>query len=77
LFYKYGESRNKFMGLFTRAVRHGEAFEAELQITTAKGNELWVKVMGKPDMKNDKCQRVYGTIQDINQEKLGQENDIE
>ena len=36
---------------------------------TAKGNELWVKAIGEPEMVEGKCVRIMGTFQDIDRRK--------
>ncbi|HSM63368.1 MAG TPA: PAS domain S-box protein, partial [Gillisia sp.] len=64
-FYKEGKSRDKISKLFNLAVEKGEAFDAELQLVTAKGKEIWVRAFGNPEMEDGKCIRVYGAFQDI------------
>ncbi|MCF4102744.1 PAS domain S-box protein [Gillisia sp. M10.2A] len=68
-FYKKGESRDRIAELFKAAVEDGIPFNEELQIVTIKGNEVWVRAFGKPEMKNGRCVRVYGAFQDINLKK--------
>ncbi|GLB49083.1 PAS domain-containing sensor histidine kinase [Neptunitalea lumnitzerae] len=50
------------------AVTKGIRYEVETIITTAKGNDKWVKAIGIPVMKNGKCTKLYGLIQDITEE---------
>lgn len=68
-FYKEGESRDTITKLFTAAVEKGIPFDTELQLITAKGNEIWVRAFGKPEMSDNKCVRLYGAFQDINSKK--------
>ena len=49
-----------------RAIRHGEPFDLELEITTAKGNLRSVHARGKADREH---RRVYGSFQDITERK--------
>ncbi|MBF0460582.1 MAG: PAS domain S-box protein [Magnetococcales bacterium] len=49
-----------------RAVDHGEPFDLELELITAKGNLRNVHVIGKTDLENRK---VYGFLQDITEHK--------
>ena len=49
-----------------RAVNHGEPFDLELEISTAKGNLRSVHTIGKPDLDH---RRVYGFFQDITEKK--------
>ncbi|HMF71703.1 MAG TPA: PAS domain S-box protein, partial [Flavitalea sp.] len=55
------------------AINSGKAWDLELQIITAKGNERWARVMGEAEMKNGRCVRLYGTLQDIHERKKAEE----
>lgn len=68
-FYKEGESRDRINYLFRAAVENGIPYKEELQLVTAKGNVIWVSVFGKPELKNGKCVKIHGAIQDIDQKK--------
>jgi len=46
-----------------------EKFEIELQLHSGKGNKLWVKIIGIPEIRDGKFQRLYGTIQNIDDQK--------
>ncbi|MDN3666970.1 PAS domain S-box protein [Algibacter miyuki] len=71
-FYKEGYSRTKISDLVFRALSFSEPFTQELQIVTAQGETRWVKVLGIPDRSRKVNERVYGTIQDINDLKISQ-----
>ncbi|MEP2671485.1 MAG: PAS domain S-box protein [Cyclobacteriaceae bacterium] len=71
-FYKEGESRQKITDAVNQAITEGKSFDLELQIVTLKGSVIWVRTMGQPEFKGDKCLRLYGIFQDINQRKLEQ-----
>ncbi len=47
------------------AVRAGNGFDLELPFTTARGNKLWVRVLGRAEIKDGHATRVYGAFQDI------------
>ena len=64
-FYKEGESRNKYFEVGTNAIQNGVPYDVELQIVTAKGNEVWVRAIGKVEFKDGLCTRLYGTFQNI------------
>jgi PAS domain S-box-containing protein len=49
-----------------RAIEHGEPFDIELEITTAKGNLRSVHAIGNVDLQR---RRVYGFFQDITERK--------
>ena len=68
-FYKEGKSRELITELFNKAVIEGIPFDTELELVTGKGNEIWVRAFGKPEMKNGKCVRIYGAFQDIDNDR--------
>lgn len=68
-YYKEGDSRDQIRQAFRNAIENGKSWDLELQIVTGKGKELWVRVLGKPDIQKGVCKRVIGTIQDIDIQK--------
>lgn len=68
-FYKLGESRETIENKVQQAIEKGEAWDVELQIVSAKGNERWVRAIGKPVMQDGKCIKLYGSFQDIHDRK--------
>lgn len=70
LFYKEGESRDKIIRAVEKGSVTGEPWQLDLQIITAKGNERWVRASGKPEFKGDQLVRLYGSFQDIHDQKL-------
>lgn len=68
-FYKEGDSRARIQQAVKRAIEEGLPFDEELQIITAKGNTRWVRAMGKSEIKEGVCIRIYGTFQDITVQK--------
>ncbi|HVG41452.1 MAG TPA: GAF domain-containing protein [Chitinophagaceae bacterium] len=73
-FYKEGEDRRKMMLLFSKAMDHGESFDVESKIITAKGNERWVRTKAEAKRANGIYIRVYGILQDITDHMM-QNND--
>jgi len=63
-FYK-GTSRQIITEAIYESVSHGTAWDMELQLITSKGNELWVRTIGKADMGSGVCERIYGAFQDV------------
>jgi PAS domain S-box-containing protein len=53
-----------------QTLKDGSTWDFELPIITAKGNERWVRNIGKADFKNGKCTRLYGSFQDIHERKI-------
>lgn len=56
-----------------RIIELGEPFDLELEFITSKGNHRWVRSIGKAQMENGKPHKVYGSIQDITQQKRAEE----
>lgn len=54
-------------------IQTGEPFEFEAVIVSAKGNERWVKAIGNAERGFGKTHRIYGSIQDITENKLIEE----
>jgi len=68
-FYKAGESRDLMTDLVSQAVEYNQAFHEELQLITAKGNEIWVAAKGEPEFKDGHCVRLFGSFQNITKQK--------
>ncbi|MCC5940014.1 MAG: PAS domain S-box protein [Balneolaceae bacterium] len=71
-FYTEGESSVKIRELVEKALSDGISYDAELQIKTAKNRVIWVRAMGHAEFFNDVCVRLYGSIQDINDQKVAE-----
>ncbi|GGE27959.1 PAS domain-containing protein [Psychroflexus planctonicus] len=68
-FFKEGYNRNRINQLVEIAVSKGSGYDEELELITAKGNKKWVRCIGAIDKKDEEVVRLYGTIQDITEEK--------
>ena len=64
-FYKEGESRDRIAEVVENAIATGEPWKEELQLVTAKGNEIWVVALGKVEYERGQCVRLFGSFQDI------------
>ncbi|TPH18129.1 response regulator [Litorilituus lipolyticus] len=64
-FYKEGESRDTIQQLVNESIENGTPYERELQLVTAKGNEIWVSARGRSEFVNGQCIRLFGSFQDI------------
>ncbi len=71
-FYKEGENRNTITQLMQEAITMGTAFDVELLLIAANGQEKWVRTIAKSEIINGQCTRVYGTLQDINDLKFAE-----
>jgi PAS domain S-box-containing protein len=68
-FYKEGYHREKITELVNSAIEKGKPWDTELIIVTSKGNEVWVRAIGEPEIFNNKVIRIIGTFQDIDERK--------
>lgn len=69
-FFKNGFSRNTLSMTVNKAITNEVPFREKLQLVTAKNNEIWVIVSGKPLYQNQIFIGLVGTIQDINELNL-------
>lgn len=68
-FYKKGWHRSKISELVELSVKDGISFTEELVITTAEGEDKWIKVIGVPEVSNGEVVKISGSIQDISERK--------
>lgn len=71
-FYKE-EHHDKIKKAFEDLIEKGISYDIEVELVTAKGREVWVRVFGYPVMEDGRCVRAYGTMQDITEQKNAQE----
>ena len=76
-FYKEGHSRDTIRRVVNQAIEIGESYREDLQIITARGNECWVRAIGRAEFEDDQCVRIYGTFQDISEQKMDEQNMLE
>ncbi|SMC95842.1 PAS domain-containing hybrid sensor histidine kinase/response regulator [Pedobacter africanus] len=65
LFYKPGTSRDNRFNALNTAVLKGEGWDLELELSTAKGNDIWIRSIGIPEFMEGRCYKIRGTVQDI------------
>jgi PAS domain S-box-containing protein len=68
-FYEIESVRYTFEQAVKKSIQNNILSDTELKITTARGNERWVRVAGKTDVENGQCIRVYGVLEDITARK--------
>ena len=68
-FINEGEHRDNAINAVRNAVATGQPGDLELLMTTAKGNQKWVRAIVKAEFKDGVCQRLYGTYQDIDEQR--------
>jgi len=67
------EDRSKIEKLVNKAINTGAAYKADLKIITAKGNKRWIRSTGNPKFEDGKCVRLFGTTQNITEQKRAEE----
>jgi PAS domain S-box-containing protein len=54
---------------FMRALNQGEPYDLELEFIRANGEHIWVRTIGKPELRDGKVVRIAGNIMDITDRK--------
>jgi len=72
-FYKEGEDRDKIQRILENAIAKGTPWDEEFKISTAKGKEKWIRTMGNAVFADNTCQRLFGSVQDITERKIAEQ----
>ncbi|MBN7811532.1 PAS domain-containing protein [Algoriphagus sp. H41] len=62
--------RESVAAMVASTMERGDKFDFEAPIITANGEERWVRAIGEPEFVDDRCVRIFGSIQDIQERKL-------
>ena len=68
-FIKEGDNRNLIVKEITESIATGKQWTADVQMITAKSNEVWIRIVGEAEFRNGSCIRIYGSLQDIDVQK--------
>ncbi|QIL41540.1 response regulator [Pedobacter sp. HDW13] len=71
-FYQPGPNRDRILHAIDECLHGGKEYDQELQITDFNGCDIWVRAIGKAEMVNGVPVRIYGTMQDIDEQKRAQ-----
>ena len=63
------ESQYRIKQRLAALTEEGIEFEEELLLITAKGNERWVRCIGKAETVNNKITKIFGSFQDVDDRK--------
>ena len=63
------EAQPIVMEAVKKALENGESYQLDVPFITAQGKNKWVRTIGLAEKKNKKVKRLYGTIQDITEQK--------
>ncbi|MCE7064856.1 PAS domain-containing protein [Dyadobacter sp. CY326] len=69
-FFKKENHRSRLLRAIREIIYNGSVFDIELEITTAKGNERWIRITGRAETRDGVCVRIYGAVQDIHDRKM-------
>ncbi len=67
------ESRREMERLRSHAIKDGGSFSIDIKVRTARGNQRWLRLTADVERENGKSVRIFGTKQDISEEKAAQE----
>ena len=71
-FYREGRSNVLINQKVRDLIEIGVPYDEELQIVTQKGRVKWVRTIGEAEFFEDKCLKIYGSFQDIDEKKKSQ-----
>ncbi len=59
----------KFLQYFNEIQTTHNKINEEVKLKKPNDKEIWVEIIGKPEIKNEQVVKIYGTIQDITEQK--------
>ena len=68
-FYKPGISTELITQSVENAIQYNQPYDIEIELLRKDGISCWVRAKGTPEFINGKCIRLYGTFQDIQDQK--------
>ena len=68
-FYREGEDRNRIEQAIEQLKKTGTSFVLDALLITHHGNQIWIRTSAVPEFEGDQMVRVYGTMQDIDDQK--------
>lgn len=67
--YPGGTERQKVFDCIQQAIKTGESFDIEVKAISYKGRIFWTRLIGNTESSKGKTNRLFGTIQDIDESK--------
>jgi len=71
-YFKEGQDQSTIRKCVDDCIKYGIPWDEQLQIYTFKGNLKWIRTIGEAEFVNGTCVRVYGSFQDIHQQKMAE-----
>ncbi len=66
------EARPVVQQAVQEGIENGASWDIEVPFVTGKGRQIWVRMLGRPDVENGKTTRIVGTFQDITARKTAE-----
>lgn len=66
------ESKVLIQKAIEQLIESGTPFDQELMIHISKGNSKWIRCIGKAEIIDEKCARIFGSFQDIHDRKTAE-----
>jgi PAS domain S-box-containing protein len=67
------QDRENITSAVNLAMEQGKPFDLEVKLKMATGKTIWVRTIGAADMDNGICKRLYGTFQNIDEQKKAEQ----
>ncbi len=67
-YFDESDSKNSLLNAINRCIKEGISYDLEIAIITALGKKRWVRAKGAAEFVDGVCRRVYGIVQDIDEQ---------
>lgn len=67
-YFEENESKDLLLNAIDKCIKEGVPYDLEIAIVTAKRKKHWVRAKGAAEFVDGVCRRVYGIVQDIDQQ---------
>lgn len=58
-----------YKNAISKAIQDSLPFDIELKMKDTKEQNKWIRIVGKPELKNGKCIRIFGSLQDLSERR--------
>ncbi len=67
-YFEEDDSKNLLLNAINKCIKEGISYDLEIAIITALGKKRWVRAKGAAEFVDGVCRRVYGIVQDIDEQ---------
>ena len=64
-FLKHGKSQSLVKNALKNSLKYGNSFDIEVEMITAGGNSKRIRIIGYPELQNNKCKKLSGILFDV------------